>query len=305
MSEPLVAGVELGGTKIFVVRARGREIVDRMMIPTTAPDGTLGAAKQILLDWHSQEPFSALGIASFGPLRLDRTAEDFGRMLPTPKPGWTGADIFGALAEGLPCPAAIDTDVNAAALAEAYWGAGIQEDRPSDCLCYLTIGTGLGGGFVFNGRPLHGAMHPELGHILIRRAEGDEFPGVCSFHGDCIEGLVSGPALARRFNVSGDAIPATHPHWDFVAHDIAQLVSTILLTTAARRILIGGGVGMGRADLLDRVRSKVIEQLNGYLSFVTHDSIATIVRTPALGEQAGPLGAIALALDALERDNKG
>ncbi|QGP80663.1 ROK family protein [Sphingobium sp. CAP-1] len=305
MSGPLVAAVELGGTKIFVLRARGQEIFERVMIPTTTPQETLGMARELLARWQSQEPLSALGIASFGPLRLDRNAADFGIMLPTPKPGWTGADIFGVLAGALPCPAAIDTDVNAAALAEARWGAGAEGERLSDCLCYLTIGTGLGGGFALNGQPLHGAMHPELGHIHVRRAAGDAFPGACPFHGDCIEGLVSGPALARRFGLPGDRIAADDPRWDFVAHDIAQLVCTILLTTAARQVLIGGGVGMGRAGLLDRVREKVVVQLNGYLPFVRQDTIATIVRTPALGEQAGPLGAVALALDALKGENEG
>lgn len=299
-SAPLIAGVELGGTKVFILRARGREIVERVMIPTTTPDETLGEAARLLRRWHGEEAFEALGIGSFGPLRLDRAAADFGHMLPTPKPGWSGADIYGALAGIMPCPAAIDTDVNGAALAEARWGAGVEDGAPSDCLCYITIGTGLGAGFALHGRPLHGAMHPELGHILTRRAADDSFAGSCIFHGDCIEGLVSGPALAKRFGVTGDQIAADDPRWDDVAHDIAQLVGTILLTTAARQVLIGGGVGMGRTDLLDRVRTKVVAQLAGYLPFVTDATIGRIVRPPALGEQAGPLGAVALALDALD-----
>lgn len=300
MSAPLFAGVELGGTKMILLRARGREIIERVSIPTTTPGETLAAAANRLRAWQAEEAFAALGIASFGPLRLDRSADDFGHMLPTPKPGWTGADIYGALSGALPCPAAIDTDVNGAALAEARWGAGAEGEMPSDALCYLTIGTGLGGGFALHGRALHGAMHPELGHIAIRRAPGDDFAGACPFHGDCIEGLVCGPALAQRFGVAGDQIQADDPRWDHVAHDIARLVGTILLTTAARQVLIGGGVGMGRAALLDAVRTKVVAQLGGYLPFVTADSIKSIVRLPALGDQAGPLGAVALAMDALE-----
>ncbi|MFC3440633.1 ROK family protein [Sphingobium rhizovicinum] len=301
ITPPLLAGVELGGTKVVVLRAQGRKIVDRVMIATTGPDETLGHVATQLRRWQTDTPFAALGIASFGPLRLDRAAADFGHMLPTPKPGWTGADIYDTIAGALPCPAMIDTDVNGAALAEWRWGAGQEGDRPSDCLCYLTIGTGLGGGFALNGAAIHGAMHPELGHILIRRATGDDFAGACPFHGDCIEGLVSGPALARRFGVSGDRIDPRDPRWDHVAHDIAQLVGIVLLTTAARQVLIGGGVGMGRADLLDLVRAKLVAQLSGYLPFVTPQSVGQIVRTPALGEQAGPLGAVALALDALAR----
>lgn len=294
---PLVAGVELGGTKMIVLRARGRDVIEQVSIPTTTPQDTLGAGAQILRRWQAGEGFAALGIASFGPLRLDPAAADFGHILPTPKPGWTGADIHGSLAAVLPCPVAIDTDVNGAALAEMRWGAGAEEGMASDCLCYITIGTGLGGGFALNGRPVHGAMHPELGHILVRRAPGDDFAGTCPFHGDCIEGLVSGPALARRFGMPGDRIPSDDPRWDHVAHDIAQLVGTILLTTAARQVLIGGGVGMGRAGLLDRVRGKVVAQLGGYLPYVDAGSIARIVRAPALGDRAGPLGAVALALD--------
>ncbi|BBD03130.1 MULTISPECIES: ROK family protein [Sphingobium] len=297
---PYLAGVELGGTKVFVLRARGRTIEERVMIPTTTPQETLSAAAALLRRWHEAGPFEALGIGSFGPLRLDRAAADFGHMLPTPKPGWTGADIYGALAGVLPCPAAIDTDVNGAALAEVRWGAGAEGDGPSDCLCYITIGTGLGAGFALHGRPLHGAMHPELGHIMTRRAPDDSFEGACPFHSDCIEGLVSGPALAKRFGVAGNRIAADDPRWDDVAHDIAQMVGTILLTTAARQVLIGGGVGMGRTDLLERVRAKVVAQLAGYLPFVTEATIGSIVRPPALGDQAGPLGAVALAMDALE-----
>jgi fructokinase len=241
-----------------------------------------------------------MGIASFGPLRLDRSAADFGMMLLTPKAGWEGADIFGTLTAPFDCPAAIDTDVNGAALAELRWGAGAQGEVPSDSLCYITIGTGVGGGFAFNGRTVHGAMHPEIGHIRVPRAAGDAFAGSCPFHGDCIEGLISGPALATRFGVPAHAADPTDRRWNDVASDLAHLVSTILLSTAARQVLIGGGVGMGRPDLLDRVRREVVAQLAGYLPHIDDDSIGRIVRAPMLGDQAGPLGAIALAMDALE-----
>ena len=298
-AEPLLAGVELGGTKVFVLRARGRTILDRVSIPTRGPDETLGEATAVLSRWHEQEPFAAIGIASFGPLRLDRAASDFGSMLPTPKPGWSGADIVGALTSGLDCPFAVDTDVNGAALAEWRWGAGAQAERPSDSLCYITIGTGLGGGLVVNGRPLHGAMHPEIGHIMVRRVPGDSFAGTCPFHSDCIEGLVSGPALAARFGMPGDRIGDDEPGWDNVASDIAQLVGTVLLTTAARQVLIGGGIGMGRPRLIPMVRAKLLGVLGGYLPFVDEASVKRIVGAPVLGDQAGPLGAVALALDAL------
>lgn len=300
MTAPHLAGIELGGTKTVVLRARGTDILEQVSLPTTRPDETLPAAHAIVARWHTDTAIEGLGIASFGPLRLDPALPDFGHMLPTPKAGWSGADIFGRLTRDLPCPATIDTDVNGAAIAELRWGAGAQGPVPSDALCYLTIGTGLGGGLAIHGRAVHGAMHPELGHILIRRAPDDDFPGICPFHGDCIEGLVSGPALAARFGVPGDRIPADDPRWDHVAHDIAQLVATLLLTTAARQVLIGGGVGMGRAALLPAVRQKLLAMLGDYLPCVTTDSVGTIVRAPVLGDRAGPLGAIALAQDAME-----
>ena len=299
-AEAMLAGVELGGTKVLVLRARGRYVVDRETIPTTSPAGTLGHTAGILRDWNAQEPFAAIGIGSFGPIRLDPHAPDHGIMLPTPKPGWAGADIFGTLTAPFDCPAMIDTDVNGAALAELRWGAGAQGPVPSDSLCYITIGTGVGGGFAMNGRAVHGALHPEIGHIRFPRAAGDDFAGCCPFHGDCIEGLVSGPALAARFGVPGHEIDAQDARWDHVAHDIAHLVSTILLSASPRQLLIGGGVGMGRTSLLDKVREKVVAQLGGYLPHVSRDSIGDVVKAPLLGDEAGPLGAVALAMAALE-----
>ncbi len=296
-NEPMLAGVELGGTKVLVLRARGSTILERMTVPTTAPDETLGQAVEILKRWNAQTPFDAMGIGSFGPVRLDRDAADFGFMLPTPKPHWAGADIFGTLTAPFDCPAVIDTDVNGAALAELRWGAGA--GTGSDSLCYITIGTGVGGGFVINGRPLHGAMHPEIGHIRTPRAPGDDFAGACPFHGDCIEGLVAGPSLAKRFGAPGNEIADDDPRWDHVVHDIASMVSTILLTTAARQVLIGGGVGMARGNILPRVRQAVVAQLAGYLPHVDATQIDSIVTAPKLGEEAGPLGAVALACDAL------
>ncbi|CCW19249.1 Fructokinase [Sphingobium indicum BiD32] len=295
----MLAGVELGGTKVVVLRAQGQKIIDHRTIPTTTPQATLGAAVDILRTWHHETPYAAMGIGSFGPLQLNRQARDFGVMLPTPKPGWAGADIYAKLTAPFDCPVVIDTDVNGAALAELRWGAGAQGPVPSDSLCYITIGTGVGGGFAFNGRTVHGALHPEIGHIQVRRAPGDDFAGSCPFHGDCIEGLVSGPALARRFGAPGHSIASDDPRWDFVASDIAHLVTTILMNTAAQRILIGGGVGTGRADLLDRIRATAVTLAGGYLPYISDATIASVVRTPMLGDQAGPLGTVALALDAL------
>lgn len=285
-----IAGVELGGTKALAVLARGSEILASARFATTTPDETLGALVVTLEEWNRGEGFAALGIASFGPLQLDPGAPDFGRMLATPKAGWGGADIAAALSAVGDCPWRIDTDVNAAALAEWRWGAG----QGLDSLCYLTLGTGVGGGVLLGGRPVHGALHPEIGHLRLRRASGDDFSGSCPFHGDCIEGLLSGPALQARFAAPGKEIPADDLRWSFVAHDLAQLIGALLLVTSPQKILIGGGIGMGRSFLLERAWQHVVADLAGYLPFVPDDVAGNLVAHPALGDRAGPLGAIAL-----------
>lgn len=293
--EPLLAGVELGGTKTIIVLSRGKKLLHSVSVPTGDAGNTLAQAAAQLKAWNEAESVAALGIASFGPLQLDASADRYGHMLPTPKPDWSGVDIYGALTSGLSCPAVIDTDVNGAALAECWWGAGAHVEMPLDSLCYITIGTGLGGGLIVAGKPVHGAMHPEMGHIRVRRAHDDPFPGVCPFHGDCIEGLVSGPALAARFKVAAEDIDAADPRWAHVENEVAELLCTILLTTSARMVLIGGGVGMAMGNRLNLIGAKVVDRLAGYLPFVNKATIGGIIRRPALGAQAGPMGAIALA----------
>ena len=290
-----IAGIELGGTKALAVLARGNEILASARFATTTPNETLGVLVDTLKGWKRREGFAALGIASFGPLRLDPGAPDFGAMLATPKAGWSGADIAGALSAVAGCPWRIDTDVNAAALAEWRWGAG----QGLDSLCYLTLGTGVGGGLLHGGRPVHGALHPEIGHLRLRRASGDDFPGSCPFHGDCIEGLLSGPALQARFGATGEEIPANDLRWSLVAHDLAQLIGALLLVTSPQKILIGGGIGMARSFLLERAWQHVVADLAGYLPFVPGDTALDLVALPALGDKAGPLGAIALGEAAL------
>lgn len=292
----LVAGVELGGTKTIAVLARGQEILEQAVWPTLAPEETLGTAAEQLEKWQAAHDFSALGIASFGPIQLNNSATNYGCILATPKPLWSGAPVVGTLARNLSCPVRIDTDVNGAALAEYRWGAG----QGTSSLCYITIGTGLGGGVVVEGRPIHGAMHPEIGHLHFRRAPGDEFSGACPFHGDCIEGLISGPALAKRFGADAGSVSEDDPRWHDVACDVAELAGAILLTVSAERVLVGGGVGMGRPFLLEMAREMLIARLGSYLPFLDSSSARDILRPPALGDLAGPLGAVALALTALE-----
>ncbi|WP_414902123.1 ROK family protein [Sphingomonas flavalba] len=291
-----IAGVEIGGTKAIALLWQAGAVVARVTMPTTQPDETLGRLHRQLAAWHRAGALDALGIASFGPLALARSAPGFGAMLATPKPGWTGAPVMAALTAGLACPAAIDTDVNGAALAEYRWGAG----AGCDSLCYLTVGTGVGGGVLIGGRPLHGALHPEVGHLRIRRLPGDGFAGTCPFHGDCVEGLVSGPALAARFGCDPATVGPDHPVWTAVAADLAELAAALFVTLAPQRLLIGGGVGTGRPFLLPLVRERAVALLGGYLPYVDEVSAALLIREPALGADAGPLGAIALGLSALQ-----
>lgn len=289
------AGIELGGTKAIAVLAEGDRIVDRSVIATGAPGPTLAALRTRLGEWQARAPLAALGIASFGPIQLDPATPDFGRLLATPKPGWTGAAVAATLTEGLACPWRMDTDVNGAARAEYRWGAG----AGCDSLCYITIGTGLGGGVLIGGRPVHGALHPEIGHLRLRRVAADHFAGACPFHGDCIEGLVSGPALGARFGLDPAAAPDSHPVWRHVAADIAELCGAILLTISAQRILFGGSVAVSRPFLLPWARTLVVERLADYLPFLDDDTVDSVIRPAALGAEAGPLGAIALAHAAL------
>lgn len=301
IGDRLVAGVELGGTKAVAVLARRDGIVRRVRLNTTGPAETLSRLNGQLAAWFEEEAFAALGIASFGPIRTDPDAEDHGRMLTTPKPGWSNAEIARSLTQGIPVPWRIDTDVNAAALAEWRWGGA--SDVGS--VCYVTVGTGVGGGFVENGVTIRGAMHPEIGHLKLRRSVGDLFAGSCIFHADCIEGLIAGPALAERFGMSGESVPDDHPTWGYVADDLAALVVSVSLTVSPARVVIGGGIGVGRPHLMDRLRRRVLTELNGYLPHVTEATIDRFVVPTRLGDDAGPLGSIALGISELDQNDGG
>lgn len=286
-------GIELGGTKTIVVLAEGDAIIDQSSIPTGAPDRTIAAAGDWLAQRHEEQPLDAIGIASFGPVRLDPAAADHGCILDTPKPGWSGAPVLSPIARRFACPIAIDSDVNAAALAEYRWGAG----RGCDVLTYVTIGTGVGGGTLVDGRSIRGRLHPEVGHLTARRARGDRFAGACPFHGDCIEGLVSGPALARRFGEDPALVPAADPRWANVAHDLAQFVAMLMLAYAPQRIIVGGGVGLGQPWLLAMAGERLEAVLRPYYPVDAAELRRTLVHA-ALGADAGPLGAIAVAQQA-------
>lgn len=292
----LIAGVELGGTKVVAVLWNDGAIVDELRVPTRDPDATLDDLVEGLARWWDANPFAALGVASFGPVTLDPAATDYGCLRTTPKPGWTGAAVVPRLARRFTCPIGIDTDVNSAALAEYRWGRG----RGADSLLYLTIGTGVGGGVLQGGRPLHGRLHPEVGHILLRRQPGDVFEGNCRFHRDCAEGLLSGPALRARFGATPADVPADDPRWDIVIADLAQFLAVLVHSFAPNRILIGGGVGMGAPWIIERVPSVLMPLLGGYYPELDEQALTAMITSPGLGKTAGPLGAIAVGMATLE-----
>ena len=240
-------------------------------------------------------PIGALGVASFGPLDLDPQSPTYGSITTTPKPGWANTDLFAAFS-ALGVPVALDTDVNAAALAEHRWGA----TREVDPFVYLTVGSGVGGGAFVNGRLLHGLVHPEMGHIRIPHDRvTDPFPGACPFHGDCLEGLASGVAMRERWGADAATLPADHPAWDLEAHYLALGVATLTAVLSPRRVVMGGGVARA-PGLLGRVRTALMALLGGY---IPAGSIAGVIESyvvaPALGERAGVLGALALGQAAL------
>ena len=285
MTRPLYGLIEAGGTKFVLGVATGPdEVLATTRIDTTTPAETIGAA----VAWLSQHgPFAAIGIASFGPLQLDKSAPDYGCVTNTPKPQWSGADLVGPFAEAFGCPIALDTDVNGAALAEVQWGAA----KGARTALYFTIGTGVGGGAVVDGRILHGQSHPEMGHMRVARHPADlDYKGHCPFHGDCLEGVAAGPSILDRWGASLSDLPADHIGHAIIAHYLASMTVTCQALFEPEKIILGGGV-MGTPDLLPRVIAAAEAMGGGY--FVS--KAADIVTLPGLGDRAGLLGALALA----------
>jgi fructokinase len=249
---------------------------------------------------HGQ--LAALGVASFGPVDLDRSSRTYGFITTTPKAGWRNTDILGPLRHAFPgLPLGFDTDVNGAALGEGRWGAAVGLDD----FIYVTVGTGIGGGGVARGRLLHGLVHPEMGHIPMPVLDGDRFAGSCAIHGRCWEGLCAGPAIAARTGRPADALAADDPAWDLTARYMAQAFATLTCVLSPRRIIFGGSVRkggrLGEAAFLDKTRAALLEVLNGYIASpaLTKDGVRDFIVAPTLGDDAGVCGAIALAHDAL------
>jgi fructokinase len=299
---PLIAGIELGGTKGVALIARGRRILRSARVPTGEAAATLAALSDHLAAWSKElGPFDGLGIASFGPVGLHPARRDFGFITQTTKPGWSNVDVRGHFAERFAAPIGFDTDVAGAAMSETLWGAGLGQG----VVVYVTVGTGIGGGVVIDGQPVHGRIHPELGHLRVRRAPGDHFPGACVFHGDCLEGLASGPAITARTGAPAETLGPGHPVWAEVADNLAEMATSLILTLSPDRILIGGGVATGKPFLFPMIRDATLAKLAGYVAGLTPANLGRIVRPPGLGDRAGPLGAVALGVRAMQERIQG
>lgn len=284
-------GIEAGGTKIICAVGSGPdELSDPVRIETTTPAETLARIAAYFADL-AKKP-EAIGLASFGPIDLTPDSPTFGHILNTPKPGWSGFDFAGSLRRSLDVPVFVDTDVNAAVLAEVRWGAA----RGLRSALYLTIGTGIGGGALLDGALLHSLNHPEMGHIRIPRDLRDgNFPGVCPYHGDCLEGLASGVALSRRWSTPPEALPPDHAAWDIEARYLAQGIVNLTYTLAPERVILGGGV-MRQAHLFPLIRRHVRDLTAGYLqNTAVQTDLDTYIVPPGLGDRSGILGAIALS----------
>jgi fructokinase len=290
--------VEAGGTKFVVaIGDSSGKILAQERFPTADPTSTL-ATTITFLRQHGGDlgPLAAIGIACFGPVELHKSSARYGFIGQTPKAGWSGTDVAGTLAREFLCPIGFDTDCNAAGLAEHRWGAA----QDVEDLVYVTVGTGIGGGVLVGGKPIHGLMHPETGHIYPRRHPLDAgFDGVCPFHRDCLEGVASGPAILARTGASLQQLDATHPQWEIEADYLGQLCAQLVVTVSPQRIIMGGGV-MSQARLLPLVRQRTQHWLGGYID---RSEILTgldrYVVAPSLGDQSGVLGALVLAMDAI------
>jgi fructokinase len=294
----LFGGIEAGGTKFVCAIGSGpHDIHAEARFPTTTPETSISEAIAFLREHHRRTPLAAIGIASFGPLDPDPRSPTFGYITTTPKPGWAQVNLVGPLRQALGLPVGFDTDVNGAALGEFRWGAA----QGLDTFVYLTIGTGLGGGGMVNGRLIHGLMHPEMGHMLVpHNWDADPYAGFCPYHGDCWEGLAAGPALEGRWQTRAENLAADHPAWALEAHYLALGLVNIICTLSPQRIILGGGV-MDQRQLFLLIHNEVYSLLHGYIQApqILEQMDAYIV-PPGLGNRAGVLGAIALAEAAVQ-----
>jgi fructokinase len=290
----LFGGIESGGTKFVCILGNDPDhLIKEERFPTTTPCETIQKVTEFFLPYAKSGELEAVGVASFGPLDLDPHSGTYGYITTTPKAGWSHVNLYGEVQKKLQVPVAFDTDVNAAAFGEQYW---IPENRAMDPFVYMTVGTGIGIGVVINGSPLHGLMHGEAGHFALPHDwQRDPFPGICPYHGDCLEGLASGFSMSKRWGQSPECLPDSHPGWELEAEYIALALVNLIYAYSPKRIVLGGGVSQHKG-LLEMTRCNVRQFINGYVgSSMLTDHIDEYILPPALGNRSGGLGAIAMA----------
>lgn len=298
----LVGGIEGGGTKFnCAIGPSAEEIWARTSFPTTTPAETLARAIEFFKEGKAEYgDLGAIGVASFGPVDLHRQSEYYGYITTAPKPHWAYTDMVGNISRALNVPVAFDTDVNCATLAEGAFGAarGIQN------FVYVTVGTGIGAGVTSDGRLLNGAMHPEVGHMLLPRFDGDkEFRGCCPYHGDCLEGLASGPAIETRWGCKGQDLPPDHPAWELEAEYLAAMCVNLTLCYAPERIVLGGGV-MSQRQLFAMIRAAFTRLLNGYTTLPAATDVDSYIVPAILDGRSGEVGAMIAAETLLVQGQK-
>lgn len=289
-----LGAIEAGGTKFVVcVGDENGNVIDRASFPTETPEKTMAN----VFRYFDDKDIEALGVGSFGPIDPDKNSPTYGYITTTPKPGWGNYNIMGALQQRYDIPMGFDTDVNGAALGEATFGAA----QGLDSALYLTIGTGIGGGAIIGGQLVHGLLHPEMGHMKMIVREDDHYQGTCPYHGTCLEGLAAGPAIEGRWGIKGSELPEDHEAWDLEAYYLGQACANYILTLSPKKIILGGGV-MHQKQLFPMIHRYTQQFLNNYIQKeeITTDKIKDYIVYPGLGDNAGIVGALALAKKALE-----
>lgn len=288
-----IGALEAGGTKMVV--AIGNEhgdILERLSIPTESPETTMPE----LVNYFKSSKIDALGIGCFGPIDLNRESATYGYITSTPKLPWRNYNIVGTLSEALQVPIGFDTDVNASAIGEATWGS----TKDVNNSIYITIGTGVGVGVIIDGKPLHGMLHPEAGHILLAKHKKDTFKGTCPYHENCMEGLAAGPAMEARYGKKAYELTDQEEVWELEGYYIAQALVNYILTLSPERIILGGGV-MHQEQLMPIIHREVLRMLNGYILTPQLQDIENYIILPKLNDNQGIMGCIRLALNEIKK----
>lgn len=288
-----IGALEAGGTKM--VCALGDEegkIYEKISIPTQTPQITIPR----MLEFFKEREIEAMGIGCFGPIDLNRESETYGYITTTPKLAWRNFDMVGTFQKALHVPVGFDTDVNGSALGEATWGI----TRGLENSVYITVGTGIGMGIITNGKVLHGMLHPEAGHIILKQHPNDPYEGKCPYHKTCLEGLAAGPAIEERWGKKGNELSEKKEVWELEAYYIGQALVNLILILSPQRIVLGGGV-MHQEQVLTLVRQEVEKQLNGYVKTKELERMEEYIVLPSLNDNQGIMGAIRMALNEKER----